>query len=81
MPQVSFVFCKPLLFHGGDTGSIPVRDAKFRSIFEIGFSNDWPMLALNGRARAVLDSHTDHYRNNNWRFAFQAANVAAVLRR
>ena len=25
MPQVS---CKTLLFHGGDTGSIPVRDAK-----------------------------------------------------
>ena len=27
MPQVSFAFGKSLLFHGGDTGSIPVRDA------------------------------------------------------
>jgi hypothetical protein len=27
MPQVSFEFLLMLLFHGGDTGSIPVRDA------------------------------------------------------
>ena len=28
MPQVSFESYNSLLFHGGDTGSIPVRDAK-----------------------------------------------------
>ena len=28
MPQVPLNYCKSLLFHGGDTGSIPVRDAK-----------------------------------------------------
>ena len=27
MPQVPLNSCKSLLFHGGDTGSIPVRDA------------------------------------------------------
>ncbi len=27
--------CKSLLFHGGDTGSIPVRDAKLESPLEI----------------------------------------------
>jgi len=28
MPQVPLNSCKSLLFHGGDTGSIPVLDAK-----------------------------------------------------
>jgi len=34
------------LFHGGDTGSTPVRDAKFRSIFEIYAGIEPPMRFL-----------------------------------
>jgi len=33
MPQVPLNSYKSLLFHGGDTGSIPVRDAKFLQHF------------------------------------------------
>jgi hypothetical protein len=33
--QVPLNYNKSLLFHGGDTGSTPVRDAKILSIFEI----------------------------------------------
>jgi len=29
MPQVSFEFLQIASLHGGDTGSIPVRDTKF----------------------------------------------------
>ena len=33
MPQVSFEFLQIAFFHGGDTGSIPVRDAKVPAHF------------------------------------------------
>jgi hypothetical protein len=32
--EVSLNYCDSLLFHGGDTGSTPVRDAKFLSIVQ-----------------------------------------------
>ena len=37
MPQVSFEFLNLLLFHGGDTGSIPVRDANTVNLRSIPF--------------------------------------------
>ena len=39
MPQGSFEFLQSLLFHGGDPGSIPVRDAninRFKAQQEVG---------------------------------------------
>jgi len=49
--------CKSLLFHGGDTGSIPVRDAKvINNLQEIPFSPEQmgiePILDASNQFRA-----------------------------
>jgi hypothetical protein len=37
MPRSSFECSDSLLFHGGDTGSTPVRDARLLSILKTSF--------------------------------------------
>ena len=81
MPQSSVKYNRSLLFHGGDTGSTPVRDAKFLSIFAIStvikqmkrFLMD---LSVDGRGHSANLSLVESY--VCW---LERRHVAAVLRR
>jgi hypothetical protein len=75
MPQVfPLNSCKSLLFHGGDTGSIPVRDANLLSIIKT-HSTIFPTIPF------IMDVLNDGNPLINAASLISTLDVAAVLRR
>jgi hypothetical protein len=79
--EVTLNYHRSLLFHGGDTGSTPVRDAKNLSIFAISTDTKQMKrflmdLSVNGCDHSANLSLVESYVS-----CFERRHVAAVLRR